>query len=49
MTTYKQVTLVLDQLYNLSLSAPSIPASPGVSAGQESLPIRPAEAEAEVC
>lgn len=47
MNTYKQVTLVLDQLYNLSLSAPSIPASPGACIGQESLPISPAEAEAE--
>lgn len=47
MNSYKQVTLVLDQLYNLSLSAPSIPANPGTSPNLEPLPIGPCDAEME--
>lgn len=48
MNTYKQLTLVLDQLYNMSLSAPSISTSPNSSYCQESSSFRPTEVKSEV-
>ncbi|KAK6639409.1 hypothetical protein RUM43_007682 [Polyplax serrata] len=47
MNTYKQLTLVLDQLYNMSLSAPSISTSPNSSYCQESSSFRPTEVKSE--
>lgn len=48
MNTYKQLTLVLDQLYNLSLSPPGLSITPNSSFGQDQNSFKSKEVKTEV-